>query len=72
MLMPCRLRQCLVFLQGPRVTQTAVMSAVFFSLFEFWKSQLKRWLLSHHHVEMSDRSTPLCLFAIPKGAAAVG
>ena len=28
--------------QGPRVTQTAVMSAVFFSLFEFWKSQLKR------------------------------
>lgn len=27
---------------GPRVTQTAVMSAVFFSLFEFWKSQLKR------------------------------
>ena len=29
-------------LQGPRVTQTAVMSAVFFSLFEFCKSQLKR------------------------------
>lgn len=27
---------------GPRVTQTAVMSAVFFSLFEFWKAQLKR------------------------------
>ncbi|CAK0786047.1 hypothetical protein CVIRNUC_009260 [Coccomyxa viridis] len=27
---------------GPRVTQTAVMSAVFFSLFEFCKSQLKR------------------------------
>ncbi|EIE21238.1 mitochondrial carrier, partial [Coccomyxa subellipsoidea C-169] len=26
---------------GPRVTQTAVMSAVFFSLFEFWKAQLK-------------------------------
>ena len=27
---------------GPRVTQTALMSAVFFSLFEFWKGQLKR------------------------------
>ena len=27
--------------QGPRVTQTAVMSAVFFTLFEFWKAQLK-------------------------------
>ena len=27
---------------GPRVTQTALMSAVFFSLFEFWKAQLKR------------------------------
>jgi solute carrier family 25 S-adenosylmethionine transporter 26 len=26
---------------GPRVTQTAIMSAVFFTLFEFWKSQLK-------------------------------
>ena len=27
---------------GPRVTQTALMSAVFFSLFEWWKAQLKR------------------------------
>ncbi|KAK9840744.1 hypothetical protein WJX81_001695 [Elliptochloris bilobata] len=26
---------------GPRVMQTAVMSAVFFTLFEFWKAQLK-------------------------------
>ena len=24
------------------MTQTAIMSAVFFTLFEFWKSQLKR------------------------------
>lgn len=37
--LPLRRRCCL---QGPRVTQTAVMSAVFFSLFEFCKSQLKR------------------------------
>jgi hypothetical protein len=28
---------------GPRVTQTALMSAVFFSLFEWWKAQLKRY-----------------------------
>jgi hypothetical protein len=28
-------------LQGPRVTQTAIMSSIFFTLFEFWKAQLK-------------------------------
>jgi hypothetical protein len=27
--------------QGPRVVQTALMSSIFFTLFEFWKAQLK-------------------------------
>lgn len=31
----------LAVMQGPRVTQTATMSAIFFTLFEFWKAQLK-------------------------------
>ena len=29
-------------LQTPRVTQTAIMSAMFFTLFEMWKAALKR------------------------------
>ena len=28
-------------MQGPRVAQTALMSSIFFTLFEFWKAQLK-------------------------------
>lgn len=37
---------------GPRVTQTAVMSAVFFSLFEFWKAQLKGCACAFMHAHM--------------------
>ncbi|KAL3151859.1 hypothetical protein ABBQ38_012823 [Trebouxia sp. C0009 RCD-2024] len=35
----------------PRVCQTAIMSAMFFTLFEFWKAQLK----PHHHRASTDR-----------------
>lgn len=35
----------------PRVCQTAIMSAMFFTLFEFWKAQLK----PHHHRGTRDR-----------------
>lgn len=38
-------------MQVPRVSQTAVMSAVFFTLFEFWKAQLK----PHHQRATTDK-----------------
>ena len=38
---PCKYVLAAGAAQAPRVTQTAVMSAVFFMLFEFWKAQLK-------------------------------
>lgn len=40
-----------VYMQTPRVCQTAIMSAMFFTLFEFWKAQLK----PHHHRATRDR-----------------
>lgn len=40
-----------VEVQTPRVCQTAIMSAMFFTLFEFWKAQLK----PHHHRASKDR-----------------
>ena len=44
------LKMC-VQVQTPRVCQTAIMSAMFFTLFEFWKAQLK----PHHHRASTDR-----------------
>lgn len=41
----------LFLLQTPRVCQTAIMSAMFFTLFEFWKAQLK----PHQHRASRDR-----------------
>ena len=59
---------------GPRVTQTALMSAVFFSLFEWWKAQLKRCApcLFAVHIGLRIlavwllRSASLCLKAVER------